>query len=430
MLYQSDHARRCGPKNSRCRCLARDKGVSLKVKQRREDFVVREISNRSYRTTGGSFAVYCLEKSGLGTVEALQLAKRSWNQVGHQISDSQIGYGGRKDRHAVTTQTVSIHGGPQEGLEEKQFSLRYLGQAPRAFTAQDIEANEFDLRLRNMTREQATNWIMTSVKLSNSTDAPPIANYFDEQRFGSVGESGEFVARAWCLADYEKALFLALAEPNQHDLPGEVEQKRILRDFWGSWDECKAQLERSNRRSVITYLCDHPKGFKKAAALISRDMRSIYVSAFQSRIWNEMLVTLILGKTDQVLSRETLGGTLACPTTGDGLEELLSGDLPLPSSRPTKWKPEAKKVLQQVCQNYGMAPHQLRFSHPRDVFFSRASRPMFLQVSEFQANMSDDELAGGEESSHNQKIGLKFQLPAGQYATMLVRTLEMHAQQC
>ena len=35
-----------------------------------------------------------------------------------------------------------------------------------------------------------------------------IIGYFDDQRFGSVGESGEFIGRAWCLGNYERALWL------------------------------------------------------------------------------------------------------------------------------------------------------------------------------------------------------------------------------
>ena len=41
-------------------------------------------------------------------------------------------WGGLKDRHAATTQYVSIFRGPRRNFEQPNIRLEYLGQIPRA----------------------------------------------------------------------------------------------------------------------------------------------------------------------------------------------------------------------------------------------------------------------------------------------------------
>ncbi len=93
-------------------------------------------------------------------------------------------------------------------------------------------------------------------------------NYFDDQRFGSVGFGGGFIAEAWLRGDHERALYLALAEPNPMDRPDTRVEKEILRECWGRWAEAKARLDRSHARSLVTYLVDHPEDFRGAFARV------------------------------------------------------------------------------------------------------------------------------------------------------------------
>ena len=393
----------------------------MKVKRRREDFVVREISN--FAIQGGAVAIYQLEKSGIGTPEAIQIIQRTWN-----LSQKDVSYGGLKDRHAITTQTISIYGGPHADLDEEKFSLRYLGQASVAFQSKDIVANEFEIRLRGLTKEHADKMLACAQDPSFA-----VPNYFDQQRFGSVGASGEFVAHPWCLGNYEKALYLAIAEFNPNDSPPEREQKEIVRDHWGDWQACKDRLERSNRRSVITYLVDHPTGYKKAAALISRDMRSLYVSAFQSRLWNDVVsrwIKELLAQSNSAntntVELQSPGGTLTFPIgwPPEVLERLRNADVALPSGRKSSWDPQVRKLLEGVLGEYEMQLHQLRFSHPRDVFFARGLRSVLVAHSDLEALVEADDL--GEPGQ--KALRLQFRIAAGQYATMLIKGLELCAE--
>jgi len=236
----------------------------VKIKRKPEDFEVDELSR--FLPTGGPFAMYALVKRSLGTPEAIEAIARRWD-----VARERISFGGLKDRHARTRQYLTIRGGPRLGLKQTHLELHYLGQAPRPFGPKDIEGNRFRIVLRDFSREGEKRARRALGELAKD----PLPNYFDDQRFGSLGPSGEFVARAWCEQKYERAVWLALAEENEHDRPEDSADKKVLRDMWGDWAACKAALARSHRRSIVTFLADRPGDFKGAMARINADMRGL-----------------------------------------------------------------------------------------------------------------------------------------------------------
>lgn len=383
----------------------------MKLKRLREDFVVHEVSH--FPLDGGPFAVYRLDKSGIGTPEAISEILKVWN-----VPRRAVGYGGLKDRHATTSQIITLFKGPQRSLEQRGFWLEYLGQASREFHAKDIVANRFEITLRDLQEPavQRTQSLLPAIMAG-------VPNYFDDQRFGSLGESGEFVAQPWCMGDYERALFLAIAEANVHDRPREHEQKEILRQLWGNWLECKQRLDRSHRRSIVTYLVDHPTDFRRALALLRSDLRSIYMAAFQSHVWNEIVSQWLKLHLPEHgwYTQPSAAGTLTFwsqmpPELSTTMEQL---EIPLPSARQHHWPEGIEPILSGVLEKWSMERHQIRVKFPRDTFFSKGSRRLLLKPENFAAQFSPDELAPAR-----QKVHLAFSLPRGSYATMIVKCLQ------
>ncbi len=269
-----------------------------------------------------------------------------------------------------------------------------------------------------------------------------LVNYFDDQRFGSLGVSGQFIAHPWCLGDYERALYLAIAEPNVHDRPREKEQKAILRDNWNNWMACKNQLDRSHRRSIVTYLVDHPTDFKRAIALLRPDLRSIYLSAFQSFLWNRWLSAILqlrVPAPSQSIIKSDCGPLVAIQpdpqptnetsidtseegspenTNNDYLSWIKQLELPLPSARQHDWPAEHLPLLESILSELNMTTSQIRLKYPRDTFFSRGSRRCWLEVDELHYEFTDSD---DKPDVKNLQIG--FTLPRGAYATMVVKYL-------
>lgn len=384
----------------------------MKIKCQPEDFIVTE--QTSVQPSSGPFALYRLSKTGLGTLEAIAQIRRTWN-----LAAGQVTHAGLKDRHAVTHQVITIRNGPQADLSHDRFSLTCLGRTSTAVSAADIECNQFQIVIRHLKEHQAR-------QLSDRVHHPGgvvVPNYFDSQRFGSLGYSGEYMAAAWCRRDYERATWLALADPNPHDRSDEKSQKTILRDHWGDWQTCKQQLSRSHRRSIVTYLVDHPDGFKKAFGLIRPELRGLCLSAFQSAVWNRMLGQMIEQRHPGLATTEIADATLPLGClTSDEVEEQQT--LPLVSARSKKLSAVEQQLAETATQQYDMSLADMKLSWPRDRFFSRGQRRCWLNPGQLTASMKSDELY-----PEFQSVQLTLELPAGSYATMLISGLTQGLQE-
>jgi len=385
----------------------------VKVKRLPEDFTVEE--RTEFRPGRGPFALYTLTKRSLGTPEALEAVARRWNLPREVIS-----FGGLKDRHALTTQWITIRGGPSRGLKQSNLELKYAGQAPRPFGPKDILGNRFRIVLRDFSREGEGRARAAIGEIGRD----PLPNYFDDQRFGSLGSSGEFVGRAWCEQKYERAVWLALAEENEHDRPEDRSEKKVLREKWGDWAACKAALSKSHRRSIVTFLADRPGDFKGALARVHADLRGLYLSAFQSFLWNRLLSSSL---------RETCrpAQLAAVPLkTGEALffgpledaqrAKLQALVLPLPSARARISEGPMKERVERSLREVGLDLRALRIRHPRENFFSRGERAATFAPAGLSSAWDADELYPGR-----RKLELKFDLPRGSYATILVKRITL-----
>lgn len=359
----------------------------------------------------GEFGLYRLTKRGLGTPEAVDAVARRWN-----LSRDQIAFGGLKDRHAVTTQYLTIHRGPRRGLRQTNFELEYLGQSQRPFGAADILGNRFRIVMRSMSAAEIES--TTTALADVRRDGLP--NYFDDQRFGSLGESGEFVARAWIAGDYERALWLAVADANALDRPRDREEKSWLRDHWSDWAACTAKLGRSPRVAVYRHLQNRPGDFRGALTRIRPDLRNLYLSAFQSFLWNRLLSDFVVDTCppEQIIAVEVKMGELPFFTSLDDAthQALHSTELPLPSSRIRLDDGPIRQLVDRSLGELGLTMREIRVKYPRDSFFSKGWRQATFSVTGLSHETADDELYEGR-----RKLTLSFDLPRGSYATILIK---------
>ncbi len=221
----------------------------MKLKQRPEDFQVEELTDVVPGDIG-PFAFYRLEKRGWTTPDAMAAVRRRWKIDGHRLS-----YGGLKDRHAQTTQYLTILRGPQRRLTHQGISVEYLGQLLEPYQSQHIRTNRFHITLRKLTAEE----VHKAEKACEELRRDGLPNYFDDQRFGSVSRDGQFVAKEIILGRCEEALKVALLSPYEYDRSAQKKEKAFLRQHWGQWDLCKEKLPRGHARSLDTILADHPQ---------------------------------------------------------------------------------------------------------------------------------------------------------------------------
>jgi tRNA pseudouridine13 synthase len=204
------------------------------IKQLPEDFIVTETSHPTLSESGSYF--YCtLKKKNRNTLDVIkQLAKFL------KIKEKDIGFAGSKDKHAITTQIISIKGISKDRLHSIKIDyveLEFLGFSNEPISLGDLEGNEFEIIVRNLDDVQANKIHF-------------IENYFDEQRFGSNNAE---VGKALIKKDFRKAVEL-------------LELKCEGNDYIGALKRIPMRLLR------------------------------MYVNAYQSYLWNETLAEYLKGK--------------------------------------------------------------------------------------------------------------------------------------
>lgn len=377
----------------------------MKLKQRPEDFRVQELTD--VVPSAGQFAFYRLEKRGWATPDALAAIRRRWNVDARRLS-----YGGLKDRHAVTLQHFSILHGPRRDLQHHDVTVTYLGQTAEPFRSVDIKANHFEITLRAVKDVAKCRYRLDEVHRAG------LPNYFDDQRFGSASK-GDWIARLMVLGQYEEALKLALTTPYEFDKAPQKNEKAAILSLWGDWLPLKSTLSRSHSRSLVDYLVQHPTDFRGAVARLRPDLQGLYLSAYQSFLWNRMLARCItnLVPVDELVALPLKSDALPAPRTV--IEKDVIESLPLPSAR-LKWDATAAwaPLVEAALSDQGLALDKMKLPGLREPYFSKGDRATFIQPERLAAHDEADERHRGQ-----RKLILRFDLPRGSYATILVKRI-------
>lgn len=385
----------------------------MKLKQHPADFQVEERTEVVAGTTG-DYALYRLSKTGWTTPDAIQAIRRRWN-----LDPRRVSYGGMKDRHAETSQHLTIFRGPQRDLNHERIQLTFLGMTAEPFTSQQITANRFRITLRDLTAASLRS-ILGRIEEVRTVGVP---NYFDDQRFGSVSADGEFVARSMVRGDFEQALRLALTHCYEYDRAAQKREKAILLAHWGDWQAAKAKLVRGHARSLVDYLCHHPTDFRGAVARLRPELQGLYLSAFQSDLWNRMLARWLLARfpPDSLAVIEHPRRQSPVPTVvpESVCESWATIQLPLPSARlkpdtSAEWWP----MLQEVLAEEELPLERMKIPGLHKPFFSRGERSARILPTHWMNESGDDEF-----HRNRRKLTLGFDLPRGCYATMVVKRL-------
>jgi tRNA pseudouridine13 synthase len=387
------------------------------VKQQPEDFRVCEKTN-VVSGSEGPFALYRLDKTGWTTPDALAAVRRRW-----KIDHRRMSSGGLKDRHARTSQHFTILHGPRRKLTHERIQVEYLGQVHEPFTSHHIVANRFEMVLRDIPDAEAT----PALEAFDEVGRGGVPNYFDDQRFGSVREGQPFMARALVEGRFEDALKLALTAPYEFDRPPEKKEKALLRQHWGDWTRLKDELPRSHSRSLVTYLVDHPTDFRGAVARLRPELRGLYLSAYQSHLWNRILARWLEAQVPAggMLPVQLRLGAVPMPRTptAEQVTTWLATSLPLPSARTKLAEDDPQRpIVEAVLAEEGLTLRDMQVKGIREVFFSKGDRPAYVLPREVTGELGDDETRSGR-----RKLSIAFELPRGSYATLIVKRIQAGA---
>lgn len=384
-------------------------------KLRPEDFVVEEILKVTPKPSG-PYAIYRLTKRGIST---LQAHVRVASALG--VKPSAITFPGLKDKKAIASQFFSLEGRGPEEIKGPGFSARLVGFFHRHLSPEDILANEFNLTIRLIPRS-AVQAIEEAISRVQEDGLP---NYFDRQRFSSLSPDGQFPGKKILQRDAEGALKLYLTSPFPLDPSSYRAFKEKARELWGCWEELlKEAPSPSNFRSVLTYLKDHPVGFRKALNLVTPRVLTLFLSSYQSWLWNKLAGRFIREKLEAgnlpYRELEIAGEKLPFyDCLPEELREELRGlSLPFFHHRTNFGDPEISHFAQEILEEEGLELKDFKARILDRAYLSRGERKLLLFPGIPSYAIEDDELNPGA-----LKLKLELRLPPGSYATLVVKAV-------
>ena len=388
----------------------------MKIKARAEDFVVEEAADLPL-SKRGEYAVYVLTKRGWNTSDALHaLSKR----LGVPFKDAS--YGGRKDRYGLTTQFITIkdQGRKTVGVQEKlneNVTFTLAGCMDRPMGPDLIKGNRFEIVVRDLTDAE----LEPAMKETDCVKESGYPNYFDDQRFGSYDSKQGFIAEKVVKGHYNGALKIYLTHIRPEDKGEEKERKRFLFDNWGKWTLCLEKSKCPFEDLAFNYLVLDPKGFVPILQKIEREEMSLFFSAYQSYLWNEVLRRLVKRVSGENIKsyKGVAGDYLFYTAPGENDGQYLKGlNIPMPASNVRMPDRLAEETYSEVLGSNGVKPPMFNNRKIRQAFFKGVERPAIVIPEGLSVGTGEDEIY-----KDRKKLVLKFFLPRGSYATMLVKRL-------
>ncbi|MGE0712912.1 MAG: tRNA pseudouridine(13) synthase TruD [Planctomycetota bacterium] len=255
--------------------------ITGRVRETPEDFEVEELP--LYEPSGEGEHLYLrIEKRGIPTLEAIRRISTRLN-----VPQKRIGYAGLKDSNALTRQTVSVQFARVEDaarIEDEQLRLLEARPHRNKLKVGHLRGNRFKLRLRGSGAHEAA-----ARAVLERLSARGVANYFGLQRYGWE-RSTHLLGAALVAEDPARLVELLLLGPAGSAL----DHPRVLaaREAIRAGDHAEAARRYPSRcgaeRAVCRALAEG-KDAPAAARLIGRKERGLYISAFQSLLFNAYL---------------------------------------------------------------------------------------------------------------------------------------------
>jgi len=384
----------------------------VRLKTTPEDFRVRELLEWP-EVPGGNFIVHVLHKEKLSTPEALSMLARD-----AKVDRSTIAYAGLKDRQAVTEQYITIER-RAVNLDLNNLRVRPVGTTDRPITSRQSSGNGFVVVVRDLRPPQASQ-LRRSLPSLQKTGFP---NYFDDQRFGCLRHGQGFPMRSVLLGDFERALQQLIAEPSPVAITGDVKLKHTLQLRWGDWETCARIARGPAYEPLFAHLVANPNDFRGALEFVPLRQRVIHAFAYQSFLWNRAVSHLLRGGvlSAQRLRLSTLAGDLLAwkYLAPDREEKLRAMRTPLFGPEGDGGSEPFRNAMIAELEDAGLTRSDFLSNEVPGMIWKEEERAVLIKPADVaEVVIGPDELHPG-----SVRATLKFALPRGAYATMLIKRL-------
>lgn len=286
-------------------------GIGGVLKSSPEDFIVEEISENGrvfgldekseISATSGKFTHFILQKKNWSTADAINEIS---NVLG--VSQSRFNFAGTKDKKAITTQIVSVLGvSPQRilSLKIRDISINGAWEAKEKVSLGSLVGNRFKI---HVTSTESNKEVIDVIYEDIDGRFP---NYFGEQRFGSTRKNTHLVGEKILRGDIPSAVMDYLTNGEGE----ENEEARLARRELAETNDFRSALKLFPRhlrmeRMMIAHLAENNGDFKGALKKLPRNILLLFIHAFQSYLFNEILSQRVSEKSFDAEDGEYLCG--------------------------------------------------------------------------------------------------------------------------
>lgn len=401
----------------------------MSIRRQPEDFRVRERLRPgaldglgAAPDAGRRWAVMALEKTSLATPDAAALLAKALG-----VPSAKLEHAGLKDKHAVTSQHVSVEC-PSRGVAERAakgaagrgWSARLLGFVSSPLGASDIERNEFDILVTDLSRQAAGEMRRRAGVLADEAGGLSVINYFGDQRFGSARHGQGFAATHLLRGEFEAALKLLIATPARKDAGARRALTRLCATHWGDFAKLAAEAPKTPERRPLEVLAGGGS-FRDAFEALPYFVRQMSVDALQSSLWNGSVARLVAGLGDVgTLRADDDFGAMLFPPAAAIPRAWLGAVVPTPGPDAPA-SALADEALKAELASQGLGPmSSLDIPGVRRPAFGSSDRALVVRVEGFTLGEPEPDPVAGGKRVH---MRTAFALPRGAYATVVLRAL-------
>jgi tRNA pseudouridine13 synthase len=389
----------------------------VRLKQRSTDFQIREMLEAGVVGEAGEHRVYRVTKRKLTTEEA---ARALAEEAG--VAAGEVAFAGLKDRQGVAIQhmSVPVRAGVRDAtIDGPELKVVPMGWARAPLGSAASRGNAFELSVRDLGQGDLGS---LRANLPFVRDHG-VVNYFDEQRFGNLRFDQGWIARDLMLGRHEEALRALLCAESGRDDERHARFKRELRASWGDWRECRDVAGRHGaHHSIFEHLARHAGDFAGAFTYVAARLRLIHLYAFQSHLWNRAVAAHLIERLarEERVVLDSLEGPLVMHTRaqlpllaphasfrlpGEGLDDVVD--------------PEQRSALARALEREGLRPEQFRIDGVSGFRLKGEDRPLLCLPRHLRVRPPERDALNRD----RQAVKVRFELPRGAYATLVVRRL-------
>ncbi|MDD1657963.1 MAG: tRNA pseudouridine(13) synthase TruD [Methanomicrobiales archaeon] len=257
-------------------------GIGGHLRETPEDFVVEEVS--PVPGTDGDYLIARLVKRNW---EQQHLVRELARRLG--ISHRRIAWAGTKDRRAVTTQLISLYRVTEDQIRKvslRDVTLEPVGRSREGLALGQLMGNRFGITIRGCDPGD----LRERVERISAAVATGIPNYYGIQRFGVIRPITHAVGEAILREEWEEAVMIYVSR----SFPQEPEGIRAARQAFSEGRDVRQALREfpvhlTYERAMLHYLQENPGDYRGALRVLPPRLLSLFVSAFQSWLFNEIL---------------------------------------------------------------------------------------------------------------------------------------------